>query len=146
MTEQELITAMTALTSGAQAVLQAIQNYGSQASGTVSFAVGGANYTLKCLQQQITDAATQQAADRALLMQNIGGMPTAQSVTRNSVNQLLTVSTTFATGYQSISTLTRDPLTSFITAEQIVIKDNLGVVQSTVTKTINRVNGYYSGV
>lgn len=146
MTEQELIDTMASLTSGAQAVLQAIQNYGSQASGTVTFAVGGSTYVIKSVQQQITDNATQQAADRLAFLQNFGGLPSAQTVTRNSANLLLSTTTTFATGFQTIQTLTRDAISSRITAMEIVMKNNLGAVLVTINKTINRSNGYYSGV
>lgn len=146
MTEQELINSMQSLVSGAQSVLQAIQNYGSQASGTVSFQLGGVTYTVKVLQQQITDYATQQSADRLAFLQNFGGMPNAQSLTRDTASRVVTVTTTFATGYQSVQTLTRDAVTGRVTTVQIVCKDNLGAVLVTITKAIQRTNGLYSGV
>ena len=146
MTEQELITSMQALTGGAQSVLQGIQNYGSQASGTVSFVVGGTTYVVKSLQQQITDNATQQAADRLAFLQNFGGMPASQTVTRDSSNRLVSVTTTFATGYQTVQTLTRDTTTGLITSLTIVCKDDLGMTLTTISKTINRSGGLYSGV
>ena len=146
MTEQELITSMQLLVSGAQSVLQAIQNYGSQAGGTVSFQLGGTTYTVKVLQQQITDYATQQDADRLSFLQNFGGMPASQTLTRDSAGRIATVTTTFATGYQTVQTLTRDTTTGRVTTVQIVCKDNLGTVLVTITKTIQRTNGSYSGV
>lgn len=146
MTEQELITSMQALMGGAQSVLQAIQNYGSQASGTVSFQLGGSTYTLKCVQQQITDNAAQQVADRLAFLQNFGGMPSAQTVARDSANRLVSTTTTFATGYQTVQTLTRDAMTGSITGLSIVCKDDFGATLATITKTINRTGGIYSGV
>lgn len=146
MTEQELITSMQALTSGAQSVLQGILAYGSQASGSVSFVVGGTTYVVKSLQQQIADNAAQQAADRLAFLQNFGGMPASQSVTRDSSNRLASITTTFATGYQTIQTLTRDATTGMITALTIVCKNNLGSTLATISKTINRSGGLYSGV
>jgi hypothetical protein len=146
MTEQELIASMQALTSGAQAVLQAIMAYGAQASGTVTFQIGGSTYTIKSLQQQITDNATQQAADRLAFLQNFAGIPSAQTVTRDTANRLTGTVTTFATGYQTVETLTRDPVTGRTTGMAIVCKDNLGATVATITKTIVRTNGLYSGV
>lgn len=146
MNEPELITSMQALVSGAQSVLQAIQNYGSQAGGAVSFTLGGVTYTLKTLQQQITDNATQQAADRLAFLQNFAGIPSAQTVSRDSANRLTGTVTTFATGYQTTETLTRDSVTGRITGMTIVCKDNLGAVVATITKTIVRNGGLYAGV
>lgn len=146
MTEQELITSMQALTSGAQSVLQGVQNYGSQASGTVSFVVGGTTYVVKTLQQQITDNATQQAADRLTFLQNFGGLPSSQTVTRDSAGRLASTTTTFATGYQTIQTITRDAITGSITGMTITCKDDLGATLTMVSKTINRSGGLYSGV
>ena len=145
MTEQELIVSIQALVGGAQSVLQAVQAYGSQASGTVSFQLGGTAYTLKTLQQQITDNATQQAADRLAFLQNYAGLPTAQTVTRDSAKRLSIITTTFASGYQTVATLTRS-VVGQITGMIVVCKDNLGTTLATITKTIQRDGAFYAGV
>lgn len=146
MTEQELIDTMAALTSGAQSVLQAVQNYGTQATGTVTFTVGGSTYTIKTVQQAITDYATQQASDRTALIENFGGLPSVQTVVRDSAGRLTSATTTFANGYQNIETLTRDIVSGITLSISMVIKNELGVTVRTSSRTINRTNGLYSGV
>ena len=145
MTEQELINSMQTLVGGAQSVLQAIQNYGSKANGTVSFQLGGSTYTVKVLQQQITDYATQQAADRLAFLQNFAGLPTAQTVGRDASRRLSTITTTFATGHSTVATLVRNTA-GRITGINTVCKDALGATLATINKTIVRDGAAYAGV
>lgn len=56
MTEQELIDQMTALNVNARTVLENVQLFATQASGTVTFALyGGSAVTVNTLQQMQTD-------------------------------------------------------------------------------------------
>lgn len=144
MTEQELVLSMNALMASARAVLQGLLDYGSQASGNVNFQFGGSTYTLKCLQQQIAEAAAQQAADRVAFSRNFGGVPASQSVARNAAGLLTAVTTVLDSGYQIVQTPSRDAFGK-ITAVAVQVKDQNGNVVWSGGRTINRTNGLYSG-
>ena len=146
MTEQELITSMQALTGDARTVLANLVPFAEQDT-TVTFTLSnGQTVTIPSLPKQVATYAAQQAADRLAFLQNFGGLPSSQTVTRDTANRLSTVTTNYATGYQTIHTLTRDAVTGRITGVSVVCKDNLGATVATITKTINRVGGLYSGV
>ena len=146
MTEQELITSMQALTGDAQTVLANLVLFAEQDT-TVTFTLSnGQTVTIPSLPKQISAYATQQAADRLSFLQNFGGVPASQTLTRDLASRIATVTTTFATGYRTVQTLTRNATTGRVTTVQIVCEDNLGTVLVTITKTIQRTNGLYSGV
>lgn len=146
MTEQELITSMQALTLNASSVLAALVPYAEQnADVTISLA-NGQTVKIPSLPKQIASYAAQQAADRLSFLQNFAGLPSSQTVTRDTANRLSTIMTTYATGYQTIHTLARDAVTGRITGISVVCKDNLGATVATINKTISRVGGLYSGV
>lgn len=146
MTEQELITTLSALSADARTVLANLVLFAEQDT-TVVFTLGnGQTISLPSLPKQIANYAAQQAADRLSFLQNFGGLPSSQTVTRDSASRLVSVTTTFATGYSTVQTLTRDSQSGKITDIEVVCKDPLGVVLTTITKTINRTGGLYSGV
>ena len=145
MTEQELVSSMQSLTSAAQSVLQAIQSYGSQATGNVTFQIGGTTYTLKALQQQLTDSATQASSDRLAYMKSFNGTPINQVVERDSVGRLYRVTTVYYANFSTVETIARDT-NGKISTVTVVCKDPLGNVLDTSVKTINRVNNKYVGV
>ena len=146
MTEQELITSMQALTLNASSVLAALVPYAEQNADVTITLANGQAITVPSLPKQVSTYAAQQAADRLSFLQNFAGLPSSQTVTRDTANRLSTVTTNYATGYQTIHTLTRDAVTGRITGVSVVCKDNLGATVATITKTINRVGGLYSGV
>lgn len=146
MTEQELITSMQALTLNASSVLAALVPYAEQNTDVTITLANGQSITVPSLPKQIAAYAAQQAADRISFLQNFAGLPTTQTVTRDSANRLTGTTTTFATGYQTVQTLTRDAITGRITGVSVVCKDSLGATVATINKTIGRVGGLYSGV
>ena len=145
MQEQELITSMQALTASASAVLAALVPYAEQNADVTITLANGQKVTFPSLPKQIAAYAAQQNADRVALLQNFQGVPTAQTVTRDSANRLTGTITTFATGYQAIETINRNAI-GRITGFGITLKDNLNNVVATITKTIQRTNGLYAGV
>ena len=146
MTEQELITSMQALTGDAQTVLANLVLFAEQDT-TVTFTLSnGQTVTIPSLPKQISAYATQQAADRLAFLQNFGGLPSSQSVTRDSASRLSSVSSTFANNYQTIQAFTRNVQTGQIEAVTVTCKDPSGTTIWTLNKTINRSGGRYSGV
>lgn len=146
MTEQELITSMQSLTLNASAILAALVPYAEQNTDVTITLDNGQTITIPSLPKQIAAYASQQAADRLAFLQNFAGLPSAQTVGRDAANRLTTVTTTFATNYQTIHTLTRDTVSGKITGVSVVCKDSLGATVATINKTIGRVGGLYSGV
>lgn len=136
MTETDLINSFSALSVNAQAVLAALVNYGT-ASGNVTITLAnGSSYTFQTIPTQIAQWAAQQATDRLHFHEDFGGTPTAMTVTRDPITQLITaVNTTFASGWTMTQTYTLDAGGN-VTAIAVVIKDASSVTQATFTKTV----------
>lgn len=146
MTEQELITSMQALTGDAGTVLANLVPFAEQDT-TVTFALSnGQTVTIPSLPKQVATYAAQQAADRLSYLQNFGGLPTAQTVTRDSASRLASVTSTFANSYQTIQEFTRNAQTGQIESVTVTCKDQAGTTIWTLNKTINRAGGRYAGV
>lgn len=146
MTEQELITSLTALSADARTVLANLVPFAEQDT-TVTFTLGnGQTVSVPSLPKQVATYAAQQAADRLAFLQNFGGLPSAQTVTRDSASRLSTVTTTFANGYKTVQSLTRNTQNGRITDITVECRDPSDVSLLTVSKTINRDGGRYSGV
>jgi len=146
MTEQELIDSMVGLTADARAVLQNILNYATQ-NGDIAFVLsGGVNVTVPSLPKQVAAYAAQQAADRLAYLNNFGGVPSSQTLTRDALGRPISVATTMDNGYVITESLTRDVTTGRVTAVSVIVTDPLGAVVSNKTKTLSYINGLYSGV
>ena len=135
MTEQDLINQMVTLTSSASSILANIQTYAT-VNTNVTFIVGATAVTVPSIPAQVASNAVQQLADRANFHKDFGGAVASEVVTRDSTTGKITgVAVTFSSGWGMTHTYTRNVAGNIATIS-VVVTDNFGATQSTLTKTV----------
>ena len=145
MTEPELITYFSNLSVDAIAVVSMLTQYATADTNVTLTLSNGNTYTIPSLGLQKNLLEADRAVDRLKFTQDFGGAVASQTVTRTAYAMVDTVTTTFSTGYVLSHAYTRDSNLK-ISSIAVVVKDPLGNVLATLTKTIQRVNGLYSGI
>ena len=145
MTEPELITYFSNLSVDAIAVVSMLTQYATADTNVTLTLSNGNTYTIPSLGLQKNLLEADRAADRLKFTQDFGGAIASQTVTRTAYFAIAGVVTTFSTGYTLSHAYTRDANLK-ITTIDIVVKDPLGNTLATMTKTIQRTDGLYSGV
>jgi len=135
MIEQELIDQMVTLTSSARSIMQNIQTYGT-VDQDVTFTARGLRVTVQSIPKQTAQFTAAFTTMKAQFTGDFGGAVAGMTVTRDTAGRITGVVSTLASGWSVTHayTLNAAGKVSVIIA---TIKNELGVVQATLNKTIN---------
>lgn len=136
MTEPELITALVAASADARAVLAVLTAYAAADTDVTVTLSSGASFTLPGVQKQRNGFAADFAAQKLGFAQDFGGV-VAQTVARDGAGNLVSVTSTLASGWQLVQTYSRDARSRIAGVTQVV-KDGAGATLATVTRTLAR--------
>jgi hypothetical protein len=145
VTEPELIQYFSNMSVDAIAVISMLTQYATADTNVTLTLSNGTTYTIPSLGLQKNLLEADRVADRLKFTEDFGGAVASQTVTRTPYFAIDGVVTTFASGYTLSHAYTRNADLK-ITTINVVVKDSLGNVLATMTKTIQRTNGLYSGI